>query len=353
MTKGNSMEFITANTTLSKTNSSQAAVLHSKENINYSIEQINPPCFIPTEIANTTNYALNTDTEKMAKPFLKWAGGKKQLIEVIRQYYPFTQTITKYAEPFVGGGAILFDILNNFNLKQIYISDINPNLIKTYICIRDSLHELLELLKKYQNEYIPLTAESRRIYYNEKRRLFNNKTNLSDIEKASLLIFLNKTCFNGLYRVNKKGEFNVPMGTYKNPAIYDERNLYLVSQKLQNIEINCADFTNSFDFIDNQTFVYFDPPYRPLSQTASFTSYAENEFDDTAQRTLAQFIEKIDKKGAKFLLSNSDPKNLNENDMFFEDLYSNYKIKRTKAARMINCKSEARGTIDELLISNF
>lgn len=183
------MEFITANTTLSKTNSSQAAVLHSKENINYSIEQINPPCFIPTEIANTTNDTLNTDTEKMAKPFLKWAGGKKQLIEVIRQYYPFTQTITKYAEPFVGGGAILFDILNNFKLKQIYISDINPNLIKTYICIRDSLHELLESLKKYQNEYIPLSVENRRIYYNENAGYLIIKQTFPILKKPVFLFF--------------------------------------------------------------------------------------------------------------------------------------------------------------------
>lgn len=350
MTKGKSMEFITAKTIPQKANNPQIAVLHSEEGIG-SIKQINPPYFIPTDI--TANCTLDTKTEKMAKPFLKWAGGKKQLIDVIRQYYPFSQAITKYAEPFVGGGAILFDILNNFNLKQIYISDINPNLIQTYVCIRDNLHELLEALKKYQNEYIPLSTENRKIYYNEKRRLFNNKTKLSDIENASLLIFLNKTCFNGLYRVNKKGEFNVPMGTYKNPAIYDEKNLYFVSQKLQHIEISCADFTDSFDFIDNQTFVYFDPPYRPLSQTASFTSYTENEFDDTAQKKLAQFIEKIDRKGAKFLLSNSDPKNLNENDIFFEKLYSNYNIKRTKAARMINCKCEERGTITELLISNF
>ena len=168
-----------------------------------------------------------------------------------------------------------------------------------------------------------------------------------------MIIFLNKTCFNGLFRVNKKGLFNVPMGAYKNPLICDEINLRAVSEKLQKVTIVCGDYRKSAEFIDKNTFVYFDPPYRPITDTASFTAYTENLFNDEEQVELAHFVDDMHRKGAKIVVSNSDPKNSNTQDDFFDNIYSTHKIKRVEATRMINCNSEARGKIKELLISNF
>lgn len=295
--------------------------------------------------------------EKNVKPFLKWAGGKGQLLSEIRKYYPFDgNRFKKYAEPFVGGGAVLFDILSFYNLDEIYISDTNPELINTYRVISDRVDDLVVLLKQYQKEYVPMNTDNRKDYYLKKRQMYNDLKLCEDseinIEKAALLIFLNKTCFNGLYRVNKKGLFNVPMGAYKNPSICDEKNLLNVSKKLNKVIIRHGDFKESEDFIDKNTFVYFDPPYRPLTETAGFTSYTENVFDDEKQIELAEFVNLVDKKGAKFLVSNSDPKNADENDDFFDELYRDYRISRVKASRMINSKSDSRGKICELLISN-
>ncbi|MBQ8304330.1 MAG: Dam family site-specific DNA-(adenine-N6)-methyltransferase [Clostridia bacterium] len=300
----------------------------------------------------------NQSNEKSAKPFLKWAGGKGQLLKEIESYYPFAEgKITKYAEPFVGGGAVLFDVLSKYDLEEVYISDINAELINSYHIIRDDTDSLIKMLYTMQSEFIPLDTDSRKIYYNEKRNRFNNlKINgTEDIstEKAALMIFLNKTCFNGLFRVNKKGLFNVPMGAYKNPMICDEKNLRAASEKLQKVAIICRDYRESADFIDENTFVYFDPPYRPITDTASFTAYTENLFNDEEQIELARFVDDMNKKGAKIVISNSDPRNSNAEDAFFDNIYSAYKIKRVEATRMINCQAQARGKIKELLISNF
>lgn len=296
--------------------------------------------------------------KQVLKPFLKWAGGKGQLIAEIEQYYPFNNgSITKYAEPFVGGGAVLFDILSRFELNAVYISDINAELINTYRVIKDNIDDLISLLTLMQQEFLPLDTDKRRQYYDKKRTRFNdlkvNGDSKTNIEKAALMIFLNKTCFNGLFRVNKKGLFNVPMGAYKNPMICDEENLRAVSEKLQNVTIVCGDYRNSADFIDDKTFVYFDPPYRPLSTTASFTAYTENLFNDEEQIELARFVDAVHNKGAKVVISNSDPKNSDTDDDFFDQIYSSHNIKRVEATRMINCNGEARGKIKELLISNF
>ena len=293
-----------------------------------------------------------------ARPFLKWAGGKGQLITEIQKYYPFEdKKIQKYAEPFVGGGAVLFDILNKYHLQEIYISDTNAELINTYRVIRDNIDELIVLLSTMQKAFIPMDASCRKAYYIEKRSRFNYLNTLGcepdRVEKAALMIFLNKTCFNGLFRVNRKGLFNVPMGAYKNPLICDVENLRIASLKLKNVEIICGDYSASYDFIDQSTFVYFDPPYRPLTNTANFTAYTENLFNDAKQIELARFVEAIHKKGAKFLVSNSDPKNADPNDDFFDNLYAAYRIKRVDATRMINSDSKARGKIKELLISDF
>lgn len=296
-------------------------------------------------------------TSNDAKPFLKWAGGKGQLIKKIEQYYPFTKdaTITKYAEPFVGGGAVLFDILNKFKLQEVYISDINAELINTYTIIRDDIDALLDVLGRFESNYLTLDNDNRKEAYLIKRTRFNElKSKKEDgVELAALMIFLNKTCFNGLYRVNRKGGYNVPMGAYKNPLICDEHNLRAVSKKIQNVKIVCSDYKESGEFIDSKTFVYLDPPYRPLTPTANFTSYTEGMFDDKNQIELAKFIQELDQKGAKIVASNSDPKNTNKDDNFFDDAYAKQNIKRVSAMRMINRNSGKRGKINELLISNF
>ena len=285
-------------------------------------------------------------------------GNIKKLPYKIYDIYPFENVkINKYAEPFVGGGAVLFDILSKFDLDEIYISDINAELINTYIIVRDYIDKLIHLLISYQEDYVPLDTDNRKKYYIAKRERFNdikvNGNEADNIEKAALMIFLNKTCFNGLYRVNRKGLFNVPMGAYKNPLICDEKKLRAVSEKLQNVKIVCEDYKKSDDFIDENTFVYFDPPYRPLTETSNFTAYTENLFDDEKQIELANFVERISNKGAMVVVSNSDPKNTNKEDEFFDKIYAIHKIKRVEATRMINCNSDARGRIKELLISNF
>lgn len=253
----------------------------------------------------------NKTDENTVKPFLKWAGGKGQLIKEIEKYYPFENSKTnKYAEPFVGGGAVLFDILSRYDLKEVYISDINAELINAYQIVRDDVDVLIKRLKLLQDEFIPLDTENRKEYYMKKRQRFNDIKFKSDsnvnIEKAALMIFLNKTCFNGLFRVNKKGLFNVPMGYYKKPMICDKNNLKMVSEKLQKVTIVCGDYRKSAEFIDENTFVYFDPPYRPITDTASFTAYTENLFNDDAQIELARFVDDMDKKGAKIIVRKED-----------------------------------------------
>lgn len=288
------------------------------------------------------------------KPFVKWAGGKAQLIEEIRKLYPteLGENINKYAEPFVGGGAVLFDILSRYELKEVYISDTNAELITTYKVIRDDVEEIIALLSKYQLDYSPMCESDRKIYYYTKRARFNDLKlkKQMDTELASLFIFLNRTCFNGLYRVNSKGEYNVPMGSYKSPIICDEAKLRQVARALSKVSIFCADYRESASFIDKRTFAYFDPPYRPLNITSSFTAYTEHVFDDAAQVELARFIKIMVDKGAYILTSNSDPRNVDPNDNFFDELYSKMKILRVPASRMINSNPKSRGKILELLI---
>nr|WP_300129516.1 DNA adenine methylase [uncultured Butyricicoccus sp.] len=356
------MEFMSAREAADKWGISQrrVAVLCSENRIDHAT-MVGNMWIIPATAQKPADARSSRYTQsdgKKVKPFLKWAGGKGQLLSEIEKYYPFAnRNITKYAEPFVGGGAVLFDILSKYDLKEVYISDINAELINTYCVIRENIDELISMLMILQNEFVPMDIEHRKAYYLAKRTHFNdlkvNGHKDANIEKAALMIFLNKTCFNGLFRVNKKGLFNVPMGAYKNPMICDEDNLRAVSEKLQNVTIVCGDYRESADFIDADTFVYFDPPYRPLTDTASFTAYTENVFHDKEQIELARFVDDMHQKGAKIVISNSDPKNSNTQDDFFDNLYSSYTIKRVDATRMINCNSQARGKIKELLISNY
>ena len=288
--------------------------------------------------------------EKLAKPFLKWAGGKTQLLDEIEQRLPqglSAAEIDTYIEPFVGGGAVFFYIAQKYNkIERFYLFDINQDLVNCYNAIKSDVDSLIDELRFLETEFLRKRSGRKDFYY-EIRDQFN-----ADRSPAKL-IFLNKTCYNGLYRVNRKGEFNVPFGDYKNPTICNEENLRSVSTLLQKAKITCGDFTDSEKYIDNHTFVYFDPPYRPLSATASFTSYSKNSFSEQDQIKLAQFCRQIHSRGAKFLLSNSDPKNENQNDRFFEDHYKEFTIDTVKAARAINCKASARGQIRELIMTNY
>jgi DNA adenine methylase len=295
-------------------------------------------------------------SDSRIKPIIKWAGGKSQILPEIRQRYPkgLGKTIKKYAEPFIGGAAVLLDILSTYELDEVLICDTNAELINLYKTIRDNADIFVEQLRNYRDEFIPLTPDERKQYYYTKRTRFNDlkRASIYSIEMATLFVFINKTCFNGLYRVNSKGDYNVPMGAYKEPPICDESNLRQVSKVLKGVQIEYGDYHVSESFIDDKTFVYFDPPYRPLSQTASFTSYTEDCFDDSAQTKLAQYIIALANKGAHVLASNSDPKNTDINDNFFDDLYAPLTIERITATRMINSNAGGRGKISEILVHN-
>ena len=245
------MEFLSARQTAEKWGISQrrVAVLCAENRIK-DATMVGHTWIIPVDAEkpiDARGLRYNKVEEISAKPFLKWAGGKGQLLREIEKYYPFEDgKIKKYAEPFVGGGAVLFDILSKYDLDEVYISDINAELINTYCIIRDDIDNLIALLTALQNDFLPLDTDNRKVYYMQKRARFNDlkvngKENIN-IEKAALMIFLNKTCFNGLFRVNKKGLFNVPMGAYKNPLICDENNLRAVSEKLQRVTIVCGDY---------------------------------------------------------------------------------------------------------------
>ena len=290
-------------------------------------------------------------------PFVKWAGGKTQLLNILKSNLPkdLGLSIKKYAEPFVGGGAFLFALLEEYRFEEIYINDNNKELMNAYDVIKNNCPLLLSFLNSLQSEYNSLSEKIQEQYYYEKRDEFNT-TELSkgsSVKKASLFIFLNKTCFNGLYRVNKKGKFNVPFGKHKSISICDNENLIRISELLQNVEVKSCDYHDVINFADSTTLVYFDPPYRPLSMTSGFTSYTEDDFSDKNQIELAELCKTLSDKGVKLMLSNSDPKNTNENDNFFDDLYADFNILRIEASRMINSKGASRGKIKELLIKNY
>ena len=294
----------------------------------------------------------------VAKPFLKWAGGKGQLIEKFNSLYPVelrNGSIDIYIEPFVGGGAILFDILQKFNVGKAVIIDMNKELINCYRCIKENANELIAYLENLQIKYRSLSLDEQGKLFLEIRAKYN-KIKLNgryDFEKAADFIFLNKTCFNGLYRVNSKGEFNVPFGKYKNPNICDKDNLIAISKLLQNVEIFYGDYSQCEQFATPNSFIYFDPPYRPMTNTASFVGYQQNGFNDENQKELAELFKRLANKGCKVMLSNSDPKNANPNDNFFDDLYKEFDIQRIYARRMINCQADKRGDITEIVVRNY
>jgi len=298
------------------------------------------------------------------RPFLKWAGGKTQLLNEFHKRLPEelqTGKIAKYAEPFIGGGAFFVSLNQKYSFEHCMICDVNEQLILTYEVIKKTVEPLIENLGILESEYLSKDQRNRELLYYEIRNAFNRKLPGSNFQRfnpewivlAAWIIFLNRTCFNGLFRVNRKGEFNVPFGKYKNPKICNADNLKDVSALLKATCIESGDFTKVRTFVDDTSFVYFDPPYRPLNQTSSFTSYSKNGFFDADQVRLVQFFKELDKKGAKIMLSNSDPQNQNPNDTFFEDHFSDYTIERVPATRMINSDGARRGKINELIITNY
>ncbi len=291
---------------------------------------------------------------KVVKPFLKWAGGKTQLLSDIEQRFPYgKEEKFTFIEPFVGSGAVLFWVLNHFpNVQQCIINDINTDLINTYHTIRNDVDALIDQLDIWQSEYhaLALDVERKKAYYYQKRTDFNTKEQ-PHIQQAALFIFLNRTCFNGLYRVNRSGNFNVPIGSYKTPKICDAPNLRRVSEALQNVIIFQGDFEQTLAYAKDNTMFYLDPPYKPLSASSSFTAYAKDEFNDDEQRRLKDFCDILTEQDYPWILSNSDVSQLEENN-FFDELYDNYHINRVLAKRAINSNSGKRGNIHELLITN-
>ena len=292
------------------------------------------------------------------KPFVKWAGGKNSLIPQITKYYPLALkngSIEKYIEPFVGAGAVLIDILQNYKVKEAYAFDINKDLINCYQVIKYKVEDLIQELGKKEKDFLVLDTKERQEYFYNIRAEYNSYLieNEINIKRASEFIFLNRTCFNGLYRVNKEGKFNVPCGKYKNPTICDSNNLRKVAKLIKNVTFEYGDYKKSERFVNENTFVYMDPPYRPLSATSDFTSYTKESFDDEKQKELAQYYRKLSLKKAKLALSNSNPKNVNMEDDFFEDIYKGFIIHEIFAKRRINSNAKGRGEISELLITNY
>ena len=295
----------------------------------------------------------------MAKPFLKWAGGKRQLISEIKKRLPsHINEIETYIEPFIGGGALLFHMLENYNFKQIHISDINLELVLCYRQLQSSVNDVISSLEKLVDEF-PSTTEERSDYFYKIRDLWNSNLDIesmTDEERSSRvaqMIFLNKTCFNGLFRLNRSGKFNVPTGRYKNPSFPSAESLKEVNQALKGVIIHHASYEKCLEWVDDKSFVYFDPPYRPLSKTSSFISYSKGDFNDDNQTELASLTKELHKKNVSFLLSNSDPKNTVKDDEFFDELYSDFQIDRVFASRAINSNPDRRGKVSELLIKNY
>jgi DNA adenine methylase len=299
-----------------------------------------------------------------AKPFLKWAGGKSQLLQKFDHRLPPEMkngTIKKYIEPFVGGGAVFFYLAQKYAPQKCYLLDINDELVLAYRVVQKSVNDLIDGLQEIESKYYQCKQDDQKAFFYQVRENFNRtrKIGLGDmdhyrwVERAVQLVFLNRTCYNGLYRVNSRGEFNVPFGRYRNPRILDEKNLRGCARILAHTTIRCGDFSSCARFVDRGSFVYLDPPYRPLSETSSFTAYSEGNFTEEDQVRLARFYQKMDKKGAKLMLSNSDPKNADPSDDFFERLYPDFFIDRMSARRAISCTGTGRGELNELIITNY
>ena len=302
-------------------------------------------------------------TTSVAKPLVKWAGGKgKVLPEIIRRLPAGLAQgrITSYAEPFIGGGPVFFYLAQRYDFERLLIGDANEDLFLTYTAVREAPEALLAQLAHLQNAYNGLTPEEQAAFYYQTRTDFNLHRahwNYAAFEacwprRAAQLLFLNRTCFNGLYRMNSRAEFNVPFGKYRSVNLCVPENLWAVSQILQRTHIQCGDFSTSSGFADERTFVYLDPPYRPLTATASFTSYARLAFAEAEQLRLAAYFRQLHERGSSVMLSNSDPFSASGDD-FFECLYAGFTFSRLLAKRAINANGANRGPVSELLITNY
>ena len=297
--------------------------------------------------------------EKKIKPFVVWAGGKSGLLEQFKNFYPTelkTGEITTYIEPFLGGGAVLIDILQNYNIKNVYAFDINIDLINCYKVIKTNIDELVKELYIKQNDYLQMNQEERKNFFLDIRKEYNSyriTAEETSIKRATEFIVLNKLCYSGLYRVNKKGEFNNSFNNAKNLTICDEKNLRNLSKIFQNVLFYATDYTESIKYIDQKTFIYLDPPYRPLTKTTGFTKYTKDGFTDSDQVKLCEFYKSLNCRNIKLMLSNSDPKNDDPTDNFFEELYKNFYINKVNSCRRISKRVENRGKITELLITNY
>ena len=282
--------------------------------------------------AGRRTFSANGYKKIKVQPFLKWAGGKSQLLE---QYAPlFPQRYNKYIEPFAGGGAIFFYL----EPKQVILGDSNKDLIQCFIAVKNNVRELMHLLKIHRQRH---SAE-----HYEKIKKEYNSNKLTKIDRAAAFIYLNKSCFNGLYRVNGKGELNVPFGGYKNPSIFDEENLLAASKLLKSVKLYSGDFAKILDVAEKNDFAYLDPPYYPLNKTSSFTSYTKGQFLAEEQIRLADVFKSLDRRGCKVMLSNSDTS-------FIKNLYKDFTIKTVKANRFISCVGDKRGPINELVVLNY
>ena len=296
-------------------------------------------------------------TNSKAKPFIKWVGGKGQLLEQLDAQLPANfenwNDVT-YIEPFVGGGAMLFYMLQQYpNIRRAVINDVNSDLTTCYRTVRDMPEQLITSLMEIQNAYNELESEEgRKEFFLAVRDRYNEK-NLEPLENTTKFFFLNRTCFNGLYRVNKRGLFNVPFGKYTNPQICDPATIRKDSELLQHVEILTGDFEETFNYAQGNTLFYFDPPYRPLSDTSSFNDYSKEAFNDDAQIRLKEYCDHIHDAGFHFMLSNSDCKGKNEEDNFFDVLYGAYQIERVWASRSINSNPNKRGKLTEILVHNY
>jgi DNA adenine methylase len=278
-------------------------------------------------------------TKKKAKPFLKWVGGKRQMLSQYEEHFP--TNFNNYFEPFVGGGAVFFYLLP----EKAYLNDVNKDLMNAFEKVRDDLGQLTTILQDLEEDYLSEDEDGRKEFYYNMRNRYNELQN-GDIERTALLFFLNKTCFNGMYRVNNSGEFNVPHGRYKNPTILDKENLEAVSAILRNTQLSSVDFEKAVEDAGKEDFVYLDPPYDPLDDTSDFTEYSEDGFDVNDQKRLSYLFEELDERGCYVMLSNSATD-------FIKRLYRDFRIEPMKANRYINSDGSSRGEIDELLILNY
>jgi DNA adenine methylase len=269
--------------------------------------------------------------EQIASPILKWAGGKSALLSQFSRYFPKVGSYNRYIEPFVGGAAVFFHL----QPPNSFLFDLNPHLIEVYEIVRDSVEDLLAALTVHRND--------RDYFYHIRAQ---NPSELTPTQRAARFIFLNRTCYNGLYRVNRQDQFNVPFGKYKNPTICDEGGLRLASTALQDAQLAVADFEIVLKLAKPCDLIYFDPPYEPLSPTSSFTSYTSGGFTPMDQRRLAEMYRILDRRGCLLMLSNSSAP-------LIHDLYQDFHIHEIKARRAINSNPNGRGIIKELLVTNF